>query len=406
MRRFGIGPADHVLVPAYNCGSEVDAIASCGCDITFYRIDRHARIDTTDIIRRVTPRTRAVYVTHYFGWPQDLSVLAPWCREHGLRLLEDRALALFSDTPHQPLATTGDATIFSFRKTLGVPDGGALVTAHDVPSAPLDTRAPSPYTIARRTLALLKASSLRAADALGVYGLLHAVPGLTRIARTQADGDGLRPNMPDAYYFDPRTLHHRMSRLTLALLAQTDATAVAARRRANYARLADRIRDVPGAALLYDDLPPRVCPLSLPLVVEQRAAWTRGLTRRGIAAIGWWAGYHRAYAWDAFPDARFLKDHVVALPIHHELSEPQIDAIGEEVHQLSRRLSPASRPVALRRTTRRGKPRWLTRAPEQNRDIRGTAQPPPPTLSVEPDGTVGDAAREPGAESIRTPASV
>lgn len=67
---FHIGSGDEILVPAYNCGAEVDPFVWAGAKVVFYRVDNRAAIDVKDIIRRVTPSTRIFYVTHFFGsWP-------------------------------------------------------------------------------------------------------------------------------------------------------------------------------------------------------------------------------------------------------------------------------------------------------------------------------------------------
>lgn len=51
-------PGDEILAPAYNCGTEIDALRSCGIRVVPYRIDRSTNIDIEDIIRRVTEKIR------------------------------------------------------------------------------------------------------------------------------------------------------------------------------------------------------------------------------------------------------------------------------------------------------------------------------------------------------------
>ena len=95
-----------------------------------YRVDRNARIDMTDLVARITSRTKLVYVTHYFGRPAEIEDLVALCRERNIKLLEDCALSLFSDTT----GSLGDAAIFSFRKSLPACAGGALAL-HDAEDA-------------------------------------------------------------------------------------------------------------------------------------------------------------------------------------------------------------------------------------------------------------------------------
>jgi len=120
---------DEILAPAYNCGTEVDALVSFGLSISAYRVGSDAKIDIDDLKSRLTSSTRAVYVIHYFGWEQPTTELRQWCDRHDLKLIEDCALSLFSSGPSGLLGRVGDAAIFSFPKTLGTWHGGLLSLA-------------------------------------------------------------------------------------------------------------------------------------------------------------------------------------------------------------------------------------------------------------------------------------
>lgn len=90
-----IGGGDEVLVSAYNCGSEVDPVLASGADVSMYRVDHNCAVDLASIEGRISPRTKAVYVTHYFGFPQRAIVdLKSLCERKGLYLIEDCALSL------------------------------------------------------------------------------------------------------------------------------------------------------------------------------------------------------------------------------------------------------------------------------------------------------------------------
>ena len=63
------------------------------------------------------------------------------------------------------------------------------------------------------------------------------------------------------------------------------------------------------------------------------------LNMRGIAAIAWWAGYHRALCWEEFTEARFLKDRVIVLPIHQGLDQLHIQYIEMCVRDIAKLIS-------------------------------------------------------------------
>lgn len=330
-RMLGLGAGDEVLLPSWNCGTEVDAVLAAGPSVVLYRTDARGRIDAADLRRRRTARTRAVYVIHYFGWPQDLAEVRDLCRESGLLLIEDCALAMFSEPGGVPLGRDADAAIYSFPKTFAVPDGGALVLGRAPASFPALTPPAGPRTL-KRTLGLVKRRLQRTGGPVSA-----------------GDGQGLplhepqagRPDMPASYYWDERTALWSASRVTRGVLARADPRDVAARRRANYARLLARIRTLPGVTPLFDDLPAGVCPLELAVLVGARDAWVSALGARGIVAVPWWAGYHRGLGWDGFPDACGLKDHVVALPVNQDLDDASVDAVAAAVADLARSASAA-----------------------------------------------------------------
>src|SRR5439155_9837597 len=76
----------------------------------------------------VTGRTRVLLPTHYNA-PLDPDALAALARRHGLRVIEDAALAIGSRAGGKPVGATGDLVSFSFHpnKNMTTIEGGALV---------------------------------------------------------------------------------------------------------------------------------------------------------------------------------------------------------------------------------------------------------------------------------------
>ena len=130
VRHFVAG-CGRVLMPGYHHGVEVEAARAAGATVEYYRVDRDLRLVVEDVLARARqPDTRVIYVTHYAGFAQPLEPLLALCRERGLKLIEDCALALLSsDAGGVPLGARGDAAVFCLYKTLPVPHGGLLLGA-------------------------------------------------------------------------------------------------------------------------------------------------------------------------------------------------------------------------------------------------------------------------------------
>src|SRR2546430_17421972 len=85
-----------ILVPAYHQGVEIDALLAAGYALRYYRVDEQLRIDLADVEQRLDNTVSALYVTHYFGFPQPLEPIRRLCQARRLKLIEDCALSLFS----------------------------------------------------------------------------------------------------------------------------------------------------------------------------------------------------------------------------------------------------------------------------------------------------------------------
>jgi len=102
--------------------------AHAGHKLTFYRIADDFSADLDDVEERIGEDASALFVIHYFGFPQRLGPIKALCDRHGLKLIEDCALSLFSRDEEGPLGRVGDLALYSVYKTLPVPHGGFVVT--------------------------------------------------------------------------------------------------------------------------------------------------------------------------------------------------------------------------------------------------------------------------------------
>jgi dTDP-4-amino-4,6-dideoxygalactose transaminase len=93
-------------------------------------------LSVADAARKVTPRTRAVMVVHYAGYPCDLDGIRALSQQHNLKVIEDVAHApgavYHSAAGEKMLGTLGEVGCFSFfaNKNLTTGEGGMVVT-HD-----------------------------------------------------------------------------------------------------------------------------------------------------------------------------------------------------------------------------------------------------------------------------------
>ena len=333
---LGLGSDYEILAPSYNCGSEIDPLINSGASIKLYKVKRNCQIDLEHLVKNISPKTKAIYVTHYFGFPQVIDDLKKISHETNLPLIEDCALALFSKCGSIKLGTNGSISIFSFPKTLPVPDGGALIV--NDPKL-MNDGWPLKKTwlsdVSPSFLPIIKASVLRYISQANLYQHRYFFigRGSTMSLQSAAVHENM-PEMPIGYYYDEDVSNRGISAISGYLIKKNDVNSIIHRRRKNYFHLLSMLSDPKDFKILYADLPEGVCPLSFPVIISNRDELILKLRQLSIDAVAWWKGYHKGLKWDEFPEARFLKDNVLTLPVHQDLSDEDINYIGKNFLQV------------------------------------------------------------------------
>ncbi len=328
------GDRKKFLLPAYNCGSEVSPFLKNNLSIELYRVRQDLSIDLEDLKARITPATRAIYVIHYFGFPHDLTEIKTLCASNKLWLIEDCALSLFSCfSDGRPVGSVGDIALYNYPKMLPVPDGGALVIHNPEIRFEGDEtwnfRQPPVSGTVRSLLPFAKRNLLMMLSGTPLFQVFWNL-----LQKRQPHDAALNvrfPDMPDSYYYDSRLDHLGVSGITRWLLSRFDSEEIRGIRRRNYLRYLERLGPAKGLSLIFSSLPDGACPLHFPVLVANRNEICRCLHDMAIEAIAWWSGYHQGLPWLDYPDACYLKDHVVALPVHQQMKDANIDYISEQL---------------------------------------------------------------------------
>lgn len=130
---LGLGPGDEVIVPSLTFVSSVTSIVHVGATPVFAEIDPVTyNLDPDDVVRRISPRTKAVLAVHHGGQPAALDKLQEVTDEAGIHLIEDAAEAHGAVYQGKPVGGWGIAGMFSFTPTKNITMGeGGMVTTND-----------------------------------------------------------------------------------------------------------------------------------------------------------------------------------------------------------------------------------------------------------------------------------
>jgi dTDP-4-amino-4,6-dideoxygalactose transaminase len=132
---LGLGEGDEVLVPNLTFLASASPLLWLGARPVL--VDSHPEepsIGPRAILSALSPRTKAVIVTHLFGNPVDALRIADICETRGIILIEDCSHAHASRIGQQHVGTFGDAAIYSIGagKMVSGGHGGLLVTRNSV----------------------------------------------------------------------------------------------------------------------------------------------------------------------------------------------------------------------------------------------------------------------------------
>ena len=333
IKALNLSPENNILMPSYHCGVEVDAAIKTGAHIKFYKIKRNFEIDLEDVENRIDRNTKALFIIHYYGFPQPVENIQTLCRKYRLYLIEDCAHALFSKYNGKFWGTFGNEAIFSIQKSLPVPNGGAFILKNSLFHVPNGTMTPIRLLVARKTILLLLDHFKAASNSwfnIVSFSFIKPTGLFLRMARK------INPkSISSSAGSDTTITSLSISAISKRIIGNIDGKMVVEKRRSNYQSLMNRIKRIRGIKVCFPDLPEGVCPLFLPVEVKNRNQVQNRLERKKVQTFVFGKFSHKALPKDDFSDARFFSDHILSFPIHQNLENDHIEYIAQSLKDVS-----------------------------------------------------------------------
>ena len=293
-------PGDEVIVPAFTFFATASMVVMAGGRPIFCDIDPETfLIDLKDAERKITEKTEAIAPVHLFGNPCDIETVQAFAKKYNLIIVWDAAQAHGALYKDQDIGSFGDLVCYSFypTKNMFVGEGGMVCTNNEEFA----------YKI--------------------------------RFMRTHGQ--------TGKYYHTMLGLNYRMTDVEAAIgreqLKRLDE--MLAIRRCNAEILNKGLSEVPGIHLQ------KVTPNSKHawhqyciLVDKEVFGCSRDklgekLKQKGIATgIHYPRGLHQQpifeemYGKITLPNTECLAQNILALPVHHGLSQADVERIVEAVH--------------------------------------------------------------------------
>jgi len=305
---LGVGPGDEVIVPAMTHVATVHAVALTGATPVFVDCElQTGNIDVSAIERAVTPRTKALSVVHFCGIPCDMPAVMTIADRHGLKVVEDCALAVGSRYDGRHVGLFGETGCYSFYpvKHITTGEGGMLVSRHQ-----------------------------------------DVVASIARFRAFNVDRTHSERAIPGIYDVTGLGMNYRMSEMQAALgrVQLTKVPAIAERRAANFAALKAGLAGIDGVSVLdsadVKAASSHYCLIALlsgPLA-RRRDDIVRALNAAGVGTSVYYphpvprlSHYRTTYGYDSalYPGAESISDRSIALPVGPHLEPSDMADIAQ-----------------------------------------------------------------------------
>jgi len=308
---LGVQEGDEVIVPSLTFVATANAVryvraTPVFCDI---RGAHDLNIDPEQIESLITPKTRAIVVMHYGGFPCDMDRILDIARTHRLRVVEDACHGPLSEYHGRKLGTIGDIGCFSFfsNKNISIGEGGMLVT--DDPAFAERAR-------------LLRSH------------------GMTTLSYQRASGHSTRYDVVESGY------NYRMDDIHAALgIVQLGKLPSDIRRRATVReRYLEALSDARGIVVPFGRREGVVSNYIFPVILEAADAARRDAVRdamheRGIQTSIHYPAVHRFSSFEQYqrplPKTERVSDTLVTLPMHGRLSADDVSRVAATLRELT-----------------------------------------------------------------------
>lgn len=134
MLAIGIKPGDEIIVPTMTFSATANAVIHAGGKPVFADCEKDTiNIDPENIERKVTPKTKAIIPVHFAGRPCNMNAIMDIAKKYNLKVVEDCAHAIEAEYHGEKIGTFGDLGCFSFyvTKNIVTGEGGMAITNNE-----------------------------------------------------------------------------------------------------------------------------------------------------------------------------------------------------------------------------------------------------------------------------------
>lgn len=312
---IGLGIAGIVpgvaLLPAYCCWSMVLPFEAAGWGVEYYPLNQDLTANVNALVSRIREvKPSVVMVMDYYGFaPTQSAVKAIKLVDESIVVIEDFTQCLF--WLPEKWNPNVDCYVASIRKSIGVPDGGLVLSKRSLDMGMLSLEK-SPFVEHHLVAGVLKKRFVYSSDQSEKqeFRCLQSTAG----AEIKSD-----------YHL------YKISPESLAILEHTDTDTVKYARRKNYGHLYDLLKGNPCFDTLFS-LGSNPAPFMYVVKSKRRDALQAEFAKKGVFCQVIWPLAERARS--ICPVSKEMEETMLAIPIDQRYGYDDIEEIGQRINSV------------------------------------------------------------------------
>jgi len=299
-----------VLMPAYCCWSMELPFEDAGFSVEYYRLNEDLSVDKEYLCNQYKKYApKAILVMNYFGFVPTADIIS-FIKEidRNIKVIEDFTQSLFClKENYNPMV---DAYVASIRKSVGVPDGGIIVTSLPIDMSILKDGSDTPF-VSEHILAGREKMRYRytgCADDKTAFREKQGVAG-----KDIKENYGL----------------YRISDEAKSVVEHTIVDTVRCARFHNYKHLYEAIKDVKAFRVLFNPSECNQAPFTMVVCAENRCEVQKAMANVGVYAQVLWPLKDKAK--EICSVSKYMEEHMLAIPIDQRYFYDDILEIGERI---------------------------------------------------------------------------
>lgn len=320
-----------ILFAAYSCGDEIQPAVILEYDISFFKLSQKKglQVDTEGLMKLLKGFKGVLVITHYLGFVQrDINIIADYCRKNDIILIENCAHCLGTRYFDQAIGTFGNYSIFSLRKNIPLPHGGALIINNKSIVSNFgeilrkDFCRPSSEAVILDLFIFLGYKS----------GLLRQGVNISRTFKNFSINQSLHG--PRLGIYGGYSL--QLSYLAEAVIYCEDWKRIMKIKRRNYQRYLNYFKkNKIESFVIVEKLLSSEHPMYFPVYVKDSESFLKKIKHHNISGIQpFWSHRHKFVNWKLFAKENILKKGILVLPTTYFIGNKNLEIISKELRSL------------------------------------------------------------------------